>query len=414
VTEYTKIILFQMLPAWILNIRRGLRTEANSNQRDLPCVDIDHFPSECLKSKRALVILSPSAWKKAKEQSPDIKIFNFVGLVFTLVSVLNRAGYIVDVVDCRAPSLPRLDYEIVVAHGGGVGALVEKIPKSTIVLQYVAGLYWESFQRETQERYERFKRTHGVKKSLNHRRSNSGQEANMDTLIKRSDACFTADLPRMIDGFGQFQGKFVRVGLGAYTSEELQVDLTLKDYQNGRRNFIYVGGTGGNIQKGLDVILEAFRECPEANLYIYCKVESEIMTCARGLLRQKNVHYIYHWRFRIFRSKLSDLMMRCNFTIHAPINTGVGTAFCGSLGNGLIPVGYIDLPVGYKPAILTNGWDPNSLAETIRVAMSKEPSWCAIAAIQSVENYQKYYSPATVERNFERLVAEVTKTSTEN
>jgi hypothetical protein len=415
-TNYFLIVVFQNLPERLRGLALRLRRSRTGSQSqvDDPVLEITAFAPEAPRAgwnRKALIVLRPTAWSQAQIQFPNIKLFNFVGLSHTLVSVLNRSGYKVDIVDSRAPSLPRKDYDLVVAHGGGIGALIGELPESTFVVQYVAGLYWRTFERESRERYEHFQKSHEVPQELSHTRSNSGHEENMDRLIHRSDICFTADLPRMIEGFGEFQKKFVRTGLGAYLSSDLETDINLKDYEGGRTQFIYVGGTGGNIQKGLDIILQAFEKCPDAHLYIFCKVEADIQTFARGLLGLKNVHYVYHWRFPIFQKKLKKLLTRCNFTIHAPINTGAGTAFMGSLGSGMIPVGYIDLPPGFEPAILANDWHPAAIASTIERAMLKSARWCSEASRSSVDNYQKYASPKSFEEKFKALIEQAGNSS---
>jgi hypothetical protein len=40
---------------------------------------------------------------------------------------------------------------------------------------------------------------------------------------------------------------------------------------------------------------------------------------------------------------MANLMKWINYNVSAPIDTGTGTAFVGSLGLGLIPVGYVDI-----------------------------------------------------------------------
>jgi len=49
--------------------------------------------------------------------------------------------------------------------------------------------------------------------------------------------------------------KFIR-GWAAYVEDDLIVKD--RDFDEGRKGFIYVAGTGGNIQKGLDLLLETF------------------------------------------------------------------------------------------------------------------------------------------------------------
>jgi len=161
----------------------------------------------------------------------------------------------------------------------------------------------------------------------------------------------------MVNSFGKYKEKFFFTGYGSYPDKLLDMPIKEKDFDNGRQNFIYVGGTNGNIQKGMDLLIEAFSKTPELNLYIYCKVEEEILRYYKNELNNKNIRYIYHWRFKPFQKKLKKLMEKVVFTVHAPINTGLGTAFMGSMLIGLIPVGYVDLEEGLDFPILTDNVD---------------------------------------------------------
>ena len=60
----------------------------------------------------------------------------------------------------------------------------------------------------------------------------------------------------------------------------LEEDLIVKDrdFDAGRKGFIYVAGNLGNVQKGLDLLLDTFARTPELTLYIYCNVEDEVRT----------------------------------------------------------------------------------------------------------------------------------------
>lgn len=82
-------------------------------------------------------------------------------------------------------------------------------------------------------------------------------------------------------------------------------------------------------------------------------------------------------------------MEKVNFTVHAPINSGMGTAFMGSMSHGLIPVGYVDLPPHEECSVTTEKWDVDSITECIAKASRKSTEWCETASIRVISLYDE-------------------------
>jgi glycosyltransferase involved in cell wall biosynthesis len=399
------IILTQQAPTLLRRKLNELKSPATrtvaSQPPALPGID-DHLP-QGITARRALVLLRPDIWLAARRQHPDIKLYNHHGFVFSLVKALNESGFIVDLVDYLSDHQPAGNYDLCIAHGGYCKRFLEWLPAEVPVYQYISGLYWKVFDTESDERYERFFSHHGLPKPTSHRRSITSQIEGLEYLNQRADKLFTIHCPRMVAAYGDYASKFHFTGLGAYLDKLFEFPQEQNDFEAGRRNFIYVGGTGGNLQKGLDLLIEAFQQTPELNLYIYCKVEEEILKHCRKELASPNIHYIYHWKHRPFHKRLRKLLTQTNFTVHAPINIGMGTAFMGSMGAGLIPVGYVDLADPGESAVVTDSWQVGSLVECIRRAASKPADWCRTASGLTRSYYGIHCDPAQVERNFRKM-----------
>ncbi|MDA7519463.1 hypothetical protein N8522_05675 [Akkermansiaceae bacterium] len=400
----------QILPTALARRWKGVRNlgRAEAPLFDDPIFGVKEFLQGPGSGKRALLILSPAAWRRAVAESPKIKLFNYTGLTHEIVKALNGKGYLVDIVDYRKAEAEADHYDLVIAHGGNCSRFLDELSPEIPVLQYVAGAYWRAFDSETDERYAAFQNRYGLKEALAVRRTLDGIRDGEQKLTERADFLFSVELPRMVETFEEHQKKFFRTGLGAYLDEMLRVDPDDRDYNSGRKNFIYVGGTGGNIQKGLDVLLEAFALTPELHLYLYCKVEPEILEYCREKLNRPNIHYIYHLtRTSRGRVKLKEIAKKICFTVHAPINTGLGTAYMGSLGLGLIPVGYVDLKNDPMWTVLTESWQPEGLAITIREASVKSPEWCREASETAVRLHRENWSSEAFHGRFLELIDEV-------
>jgi glycosyltransferase involved in cell wall biosynthesis len=366
--------------------------------------DIDYFKNGSPKDKRALISLSPGAWLCALRENPDIKLFNYVGLTFEMVKVLNKNGYLVDIVDFNIEYLPDKKYDLFIGHGGKCRTIIDNLAPATRILQYVSGAYWKQFNQMSEERYTAFTKRKNVNEKLTFKRSLVGLIEGEEYLTNKANVLFTFECPRTIKTYGEYKNKFYFTGYGAYLDQRFGVSQEERNFDDGKRNFIYVGGTSGNIQKGMDLLIEAFTRTPELNLFIYCKVEQEILKYYKEELMANNIRYIYHWRFSPFQEKLKKLLRKVNFTIHAPINAGIGTAFAGSMGVGMIPVGYIDLMAPQDSCVLSDSWDIDALVYCAKEASRKSTAWCKNASELTIKNYQDNWSVESFAEKFDRLI----------
>jgi len=225
-----------------------------------------------------------------------------------------------------------------------------------------------------------------------------------DYLAKKADVTFSPG-PRTSKTYEEISKNMHLLYLGAYVDGKM-IPLN-KNFDKGRRNFIYVAGTGGNIQKGLDLLIEAFAKTPELNLYIFCKVENELLKVYKKELKLQNIHYIYQYRFRSFRKKLEKVLNETNFTISAAIDTGPGTAFVGSLGLGLIPVGYVDIEGKEDDSCLAKQFTVDELISNIKTVSSKTVQWYANASRLNILKYKEKHDPESFAKNFSRFLDSV-------
>jgi len=208
------------LASFIRRFRKG--AEKNISRLDI-LEDVKHFEGECAFDKQALIMLYPDAWLTALAQHPNIKLYNHTGFVYSIVKALNINGYAV-------------------------------------------------FNAESDARYARFRDKYQVQGLATHKRSMEGMHEGLEFLNSNADVLFSINCPRMCAAYGKYSDKFYYTGLGAYIDPLFKINESEKDFDKGRKNFIYVGGTSGNLQKGLDLLIEAFSQKPDLNLYIYCKV----------------------------------------------------------------------------------------------------------------------------------------------
>lgn len=380
------------------NLVRAIRRPARAQPKPAPEFGITKFCNGNPPTKYALLSLSPTAWRTAVAQAPNIEIFNIIGLTFEIAKALNELGYSVDIVDiCDNDFRPQKPYDLYLGHGGHTGAILDSLPPDTFVIHYASGAAWDAFNRMSQERYDNFCRRRGLPRSRQFARSISGTESGEERLARRSNAAFLSG-PRTVATFTGISKRMELLYLGAYVQKDI---LPLRrDFSAGRRNFLCAGATSGNVQKGLDLIIEAFAQLPRLNLFIYCKVEKEILDAYARELRLPNIHYVYHYSIGPLRPKIRALLERVNFTFGAPIDTGPGTAMLGTLGLGLIPVGYIDIDASESESVLGDDFTVESLVDCAVRASEKPAEWCEQASASIMRRFGKLHEPAQFGANF--------------
>ncbi|KAA3617050.1 MAG: hypothetical protein D8M58_04360 [Calditrichaeota bacterium] len=399
-----KIFFFQKIPTILKNFYTKFAVRSKVSNSIIE--NIDYFKSDKPKKRNALVALSPNAWITAVKQYPNIKYFNFTGLMYEMVKGLNEEGYTVDIVDSNTENKNNKNYSLFIGHGGKCKTIIDNLPSETKIIQYISGAFWKIFYKESEERYNSFIKRRNIKEKLNLKRNMDLTIGGEEYLTKKAHVLINPNCPKVVDSFGEYKNKFFypATGFASYVEKSLLIPIEEKAFDIGNKSFIYVGGTGGNIQKGMDVLIEAFAKNLDLHLYIYCKVEDEILKSYANELRLPNIHYIFHWQRKPLQKKLKQLIRRTNFTIHAPINTGIGTAFLGSMGLGLIPVGYIDLIAPKESCVLSDSWDSESLSETIREASQKSTKWCKNAYILTLKNINENWSVENFRKRFRELI----------
>jgi hypothetical protein len=352
-------------------------------------------------NRRALLSLTPSAWATALAKTRNSRFFNIAGFTYEVVRALNEKGYAVDIVNCKTPGIePRKHYDFYLGHGCHTRSILEHLSASTFVMHYASTSYWKEFNRMSQERYDNFckrKRLPPVRRFARWTDAEPGEEY----LARRADAAFLSG-PRTVATFNGVSRNMSLLYLGASVERDLLVPD--RDFEAGRTNFLYVAGTMGNVQKGLDLLIETFARLPHLHLYIYCKVEEEVRRAYRKELTLRNIHYVYHYAARPLRLAMKRLLRRINFTVTAPIDIGPGTAFLASLGLGLIPVGYVDIEASETNSVLSKSYSIEALMDCADRASRKSASWCRQASQETLDRFRHLHDPPVFGANFKAFL----------
>lgn len=258
---------------------------------------------------------------------------------YEIAKVLNRLGYIVDVID-RTATLEDVDkikdeYDLFLGLGTGDSGqyfadIAERVPSAVRVL-YAMGPEPDLSNAITKARHNYFRSRHPdipvVDRRLIH---------NVDTrrLYRSVDAIITIGNEFSVGSYHHLGKDVYKIYLSSYPELSLdENDIVKKD----QKKFLYFGGNG-NITKGLDLVLEAFVQRPDLELYIGAPTtEQDFNVFADPIIQQSS--HIHRLGFIDVTSKAyHDLTALCGYVIMPSSSEGCATSVTTCMRRGLIPV----------------------------------------------------------------------------
>lgn len=221
-------------------------------------------------SKRALVIHRDEAipWYLSGmlDHFPYLTRENMWWESGEMVRILNLRGYIVDYVDPgNGEALDRIDwdkYQLVI--DGGMDNIARfKTREGQKKVLYASGEYWLNTAMNELSRVMRFALRNGIimPAALQCRNSFSDETAQYLAYFGKDS---------QLKGYN---GAWKGIPLDASTC--LGPRERKKDLARARGNYVWLGA-GGMLNKGLDLVVEAFARIPEATLHVFAPLEEEM------------------------------------------------------------------------------------------------------------------------------------------
>jgi glycosyltransferase involved in cell wall biosynthesis len=347
------------------------------------------------KKKRALVsYITMPFW--LRKGHPDLMRFSNNGIARNIVRALNEIGYVVDVVDWSDTAFVVLqNYSLFVGHGGvNFEHLARQLAPDTPKIYFSTGLYWQEHNRREEERFRALEQRRGARLPSDRRIPCSEEYANQtaDGII-----CLGNEVTR--ESYAKFP-RVWNVNNAAYP--EPRCEPAKKNFETARRNFLFFSG-GGNVHKGLDLLLEVFPKL-DAQLWICQHIAPEFRTVYRKELEeQTNIHCAGYVPMR--SAEFYALADRCAYVIHPSCAEGCVGSVVECMHHGLIPV------VSREATVETGDYGMTlkdcSIGEITRTVeeLSRKPAeWCAQKARATRAAAERDFSEAEFLRGFKVAV----------
>lgn len=383
---------------WLLSLARA--AWAKSRRREAPPARVFDFASFLHGAKQGRALLSfESATLLEDARRGRAAFFNPAGASLEMARALNQCGYVVDAVSFRdAGFTPERDYDLFVGHDGvSFRRISETLGRQTKRVTYATQCYSEVFKAETERSYARFCRSRGLE------RSTLKTSRSMDVS---SYAVASADLVVCLgketrQTFVPVAKSVVAINNAAYLEVNPAQEKSAK--RAATANFVYYGGAG-NIQKGVDLLIEAFAGMPEAHLYLFSPLEPEVVRAYRRELRASNIHFVHPWRF--FPSLVRRLVATCTFNILCGFGSGQSTALIASLGLGLVPVMNTAADIDAPGVAITESTVPGVRA-AVRRALALSQTEVDDLRVGGLQSYNRLFRPEVFCASFRKLIRQV-------
>ncbi len=246
-----------------------------------------------------------------------------------MVRALNRIGYRVDVIDYRDTRFrPERNYDLFIGHGGvNFTTIAQGLPPETRRIYLATGSYWQFHNQQEQARFEALAQRRGARLPL-------------DRPIRGEEEAAL----RLAEGILGIGNEFTRRTYAAFERVEMvngsslddaTYDWCLKDLDAGRNHFLFFA-SGGNVHKGLDLVLEAFAGL-EQHLWVVAPLDPAFEAIYRRELNDlPTIHRV--GRVQPRSAAFYRLMRACNWCILPSCSEGQSQSVIEAMNQGLIPI----------------------------------------------------------------------------
>ncbi|NWF89168.1 MAG: glycosyltransferase [Ignavibacteriaceae bacterium] len=326
-------------------------------------------------------------------------LFSNRGMAIHIVKALNELGYKVDIIDFENSNWqPKHNYDLFIGHGGkNYQHLIENKLSVQKSIYFSTGPYWKFFNQNEAKRFYEFTIRTGYilppDRYIKYDEEFANTSANGIICLGSS---------KILDTYKKFKN-VICINNGHFPAKNYN-NLN-KDYNSGRNHFLFFSGRG-NIHKGLDLLIEAFRGS-KSHLHICQWIEPEFERIYfNDLHNQPNIHFEGFVKMR--STKFFELVNKCNWVILPTCAEGQPGSVIECMAYGLIPIlsEYANIDIE-EFGILIENLDVRSVQKVIITAEAMDSQECRRRSDRIREITANDYSSEKFKENFKSAVIKI-------
>jgi hypothetical protein len=330
-----------------------------------------------------------------KPEKRDASTFSNAGIAQYIPRALNELGYSVDIVNYDNKRFaPEKKYDLFIGHAGiNFESIAQKLDPDCVKIYFSTGTYWKSWNQMEKDRLDDLKRRKGIQLPVDRIIENDEEYANS---VSDGIICLGNEVAKKT-----YQKFPLVINLNNAVFPDSYSPIG-KNFNASRNNFLFFNG-GGNVHKGLDLLLDAFSHLDQ-HLYVRQEIEPAFFNIyKKELTEYSNIHVIKYLKKP--SREFFSLMDNCNFIISPTCAEGQPGSVIECMAHGLIPILSKEANIDTKDFGITlqeNSVD--ELISTIKAVSQKSPEWCRIQSDLTIREIQNNYLPKHFLNNMKKAI----------
>ncbi len=321
-----------------------------------------------------------------------------------MIRVMIEKGWSIDLCDCydkeAVNRLCNKDYKIIVGQGPTYLDFCNKYPNAKKVL-FCTENNPVVVEQKFKERVSYFSERHpSLKKYTLKRRVMFFTEDHLNV----SDEIILMNSEYNEQSFKKYFARPFRINVNAITNKEFNLTKLNNNTNQIRKNFVVFGCTGF-IHKGIDILLDAFKELPDYNLFIYGIHRGE-----KALFNKLKSSNTIDCGFVTVASHefLTNVVSKSLFVILPSCSEGMSSGIATCMTHGLIPIITKDCGFDDNPDIsILPDYSVETIVKTIKNLADIEDDELRKRRLRIINYAQEHFSISKFSESFADIITSI-------